>query len=99
MSYSNKPQTALLVTLILVGGLFFLNGITGFRAYKDSIVDIIETGLYLNLLVFAAFSLYDFKTDIGKQTAITYTSTIITFIFLVGVMTYHLHLLVSSQRR
>ena len=96
-SYSNNPQSSLLVTLILVGGLFFLNGITGFRSYKKSIVDVLETGLYFNLLAFAAFSQYDFKTDITKQTAVAYTSTIITFILLVGVIIYHVYLLVRKD--
>jgi hypothetical protein len=97
-SYSNKPQSSLLVTLILVGSLFFLNGITGFRAYKNSIVDVLETGLYFNLLAFAAFSQYDFKTDVTKQTAVAYTSTIITFILLVGVIIYHVYLLVRKDQ-
>ena len=61
-----------------------MNGITGFRAYKNLIVNILETGLYFNLLAFAAFSLYDFRIDITKQTAVAYTSTIITFILLKG---------------
>ena len=34
VSDSDEPQTALLVTDIVVGGLLYLNGITGFRAYK-----------------------------------------------------------------
>ena len=96
-SYSNNPQSSLLVTLILVGGLFFLNGITGFRAYKNSIVDVLETGLYFNLLTFAAFSQYDFKTYITNQTAVAYISTIITFILLVGVIIYHVYLLVRKD--
>ena len=96
-SYSNKPQSSLLVILILVGGLFFLNGITGFRAYKISTVDVLETGLYFNLLAFAAFSLYDFKIDITKQTAVAHISTIITFILLVGVVIYHVYLLVRKD--
>ena len=75
-----------------------MNGITGFRAYKKSIINILETGLYFNLLVFAAFSLYDFKTDITKQTALAYTSTIITFILLVGVIVYHVYLLVRKDQ-
>ena len=95
-SYSGKPQTALLVTLILVGGLLFLNGIIGFRAHKNSLVDILETALYLNL-VFTDFSLYDFKKDITKQTAVAYTSTIITFIFLAGVVIYDVYLLVRKD--
>ena len=97
-SYSNKPQSSLLITIILIGGLFFLNGISGFRAYKNSIVDVLETGLYFNLLVFAAFSQYDFKTDVKKQTAVAYISTIITFILLVGVIIYHVYLLVGKNQ-
>ena len=74
-----------------------MNGITGFRAYKKSIVDVLETALYFNLLAFAAFSQYDFKTDIMKQTVVAYTSTIITFILLVGVIVYHVYLLVRKD--
>ena len=75
-----------------------MNGITGFRAYKTSIIDVIETALYFNLLAYAIFSLYDFKTDIMKQTAVAYTSTIMTFILLVGVIIYHVYLLVRKDR-
>ena len=62
---------------VLVGGLLLLKGTIGNRAYKKSITDVLETVLYFNLLAFAAFSLYDFKTDITKQTTVAYTSTII----------------------
>ena len=75
-----------------------MNGITGFRAYKNSMVDVLETGFYFNLLAFAAFSLYDFRIDITKQTAVAYTSTIITFILLVGVIIYHVYLLVRKDK-
>ena len=92
-SDSDKPQTTLLATLILIGGLLLLKGIIVKRAYKKSIVDVLETILYFNLLAFAAFSQYDFKTNITKQTAVAYTSTIITFILLVGVIIYHMYLL------
>ena len=53
--------------------------------------------MYFNLLALAAFSLYDFKTDITKQTAIAYTSTIITFILLVGVVIYHMTLFLKKK--
>ena len=48
--------------------------------------------------MFTAFSLYDFKKDITKQTAVAYTSTIITFIFLVGVIIYDMYLLVRKNQ-
>ena len=34
-----------------------------------------------------------------KQTAVAYTSTIITFILLIGVIIYHMYLLVRKDRR
>ena len=61
-------------------------------------MNISETGLYFNLLTLSAFSWYDFKIDIRKQTAVAYTSTIITFILLVGVIVYHVYLLVRKDR-
>jgi hypothetical protein len=97
-SYSNNPQSSLLLTVILLGGLFFLNGITGFMAYKSSLVNVLETGLYFNLLAFAAFSQYDFRNNVTKQTVVAYTSTIITFILLVGVIAYHVYLQDHPQR-
>ena len=42
--------------------------------------------------------MYDFKTDIRKQTAVAYISTIITFIPLVGVIIYHVYLLVRKDQ-
>ena len=93
----DKPQTALLVTSILVAGLIFLKGIIGVRVYKKSTVDVLQTGLYFNFLTFATFSLYDFKADMRKQTAVAYTSTIITFI-LVGVIIYHVSLQMRKNK-
>ena len=95
VTVSGDPQTSLLVTIILVGSLFLINGA---RVYKKSFLNIIETGLYFNLLALSAFSWYRFKIDIKKQTAVAYTSTIITFILLVGVIIYHVYLLVRKDQ-
>ena len=98
VTVSDKPQTSLLITIFLVGGLSLIKEITGARVYKKSLLNIIETGLNFNLLALSAFNWYDFKTDIKKQTAIAYTSTIITFILLVGVIIYHVYLLVRKDQ-
>ena len=66
--------------------------------YKNLIVNIVEIGLYVNLISLSAFSWYKFKRDIEKQTAVAYTSTIVTFILLVGVIIYHVYLLVRKDR-
>ena len=95
VSQFNNPQASLLITIILVGGLSLINGA---RVYKKSFVNIVETGLYFNLLALSAFSWYDFKADVDKQRAVAYTSTIITFILFVGVIIYHVSLLVRKDR-
>ena len=54
--------------------------------------------MYFNLLALAAFSQYKFKTDLKKQSAVAYTSTIITFLLLVVVIAYHVYLMIISRK-
>ena len=97
---SYSPQTSLMVTVILVGGLFLLKGVTapGLKVYKNSITEIIKTVTHFNLLAFAVLSLYDFKNNLSRQTVIAYVSTIITFLLLVGVIAYHVYLLMRKEK-
>ena len=97
VTVSRDPQTSLLITIIIVGSLFLIKEITGVRVYKKSFVSFIEAMLYFNLLALSAFSWYRFKIDATKQTAVAYTSTIITFILLVGVIVYHVYLLIRKD--
>ena len=99
VTVSDDPEISLLATIILVGGLFFLNRcIRNLQVYKNSVTDIVETIVYFNLLVLAAFSLYSFKADPTKQTAVAYTSSIITFLLLIGVIVYHVYILISTKK-
>ena len=90
VTVSSNPQIPLLMTVVLVGGLFFLKGIIGtsLSLYKRSSVDIVETVILLNLLLFAAFSWYNFKLDNRKETAIMYVSTGTVFLLLLGEIAY-----------
>ena len=54
--------------------------------------------MYFNLIAFAGFSLYDFRSDIIKQTAVAYTSTVITFLLLIGVIAYHVYLVIGKNK-
>ena len=99
VTVSANPEVSLLATIILVGGLFYLNRcIKNSAVYRKSFTDIVETTVYFNLLALAAFSMYDFKNDLKKQTAVAYTSTIITFLLLVGVIAYHVYLLIRKEK-
>ena len=96
LTVSDKPQVSLLATIILIGGLCLFKGGMGVM-FKKSITDIVETITSFNLLALAAFSLYEFKTDPTKQTAVAYTSTITILLLLVGVIAYHMHLLFRKE--
>ena len=96
---SGNPQLPLLMTVILIGGLFFLKSIIGIRLYKSILVDIMETVTFINILTFAAFTLYNFKADSTRQMAIAYVSTSITFFILMGELFYHVYLLIKRRRR
>ena len=98
VTVSAKPETFPLFTNTLIGGLFVFKCIRSVRVYKKYFVDLVDTVLYFNLLVFSAFSQYDFKIDITKQTAVAHISTIITFILFIGGIFYHVILLVKKER-
>ena len=98
VTVSNNPQISLLMTIIMVGGLFLLKGVTGLKVYRKSLAETVDTVLYFNLLALAAFSLYDFKRDIKKQTAVAYISALVTLFLLVSVIFYHVALLVKKDK-
>ena len=95
---SSNPQVVPLLTSILVGALLLLKG-TGQRVYKKSLADIVNTVLYFNLFALSIFTLYDFKVNTTKQTAVAYTSTIVTFILFVGMIVYHVSLIVKKRNK
>ena len=99
VTVSANPQTFPLIAIILIGGLFLFRKIFRQSVYKNSFVDIVDTVLYFNLLALAGFTLYDFKSDLTKQTAVAYTSTIITFILFIGSICYHFRLLFKMEKR
>ena len=94
------PQVPLLVTIILLGSIILVKEIVGMRVYKNVSVDILETVMYFNLLIFASFSQSDFGTsDSQKQAAVSYTSTLITFCLLVSVVVYHISIQIYKNRK
>ena len=99
VTLSSNPQIPLLVTIILVGGIFFLKGLMGIAVNKKLYAEFIETAMYLNLLCYAAFTLYNFKNDSTKQAVVAYTSTIITLILFIGAVLHHVIQLVKSRSK
>ena len=98
VTVSVNPQTFPLISNILLGGLILFKGVLGFRVYKISFVDVMDTVINFNLLSLTALSLYDFKVDPAKQIAVAYTSTIVIFILFIGSICYHIKLLLKKEK-
>lgn len=96
---SQSPRVPLLMTLLLVGFLLFLKGAIGVRLYKKTSVDITETVILINLLVYSGFSLYKFKSDNKTQMAIAYSSTAAVLLILIGVVIYHITIIIVRKRK
>ena len=77
-----------MAVILVVGGLIALKGVTTTKIYKNWPLDIMEIVIHFNLVAFSALTLYniDFR---GNQVAVAYTSVMIIFIMLLGVIAFH----------
>ena len=94
INYSfNDPQipVGLLSTLVVIGALLLLKSVIATRVYKNWPLDVIETTIYFNLLAFSALTWYNVSSQAsGNQIAVAYTSVMIIFILLLGVIVFHI---------
>ena len=88
LNFSLDPRVDLMAVIFIVGGLILLKGVTAKRVYKNWPLDVMETAIYFNLVAFSAFTWYnlDFR---GNQVAVAYTTVMIIFILLLGVVVFH----------
>ena len=93
---SKNPTVPLLMTLLLMSVLLFLKGAAGIRLYKKIFVDIVETAILVNLLVYSGFSLYKFNSDSKTQALIAYSSTAKVLVIMIGVIVYHIIVIIKK---
>ena len=89
LNFSLDPRVDLLATIFIVGGLILLKGVTAKRVYKNWILDVMETAIYFNFVAFSALTWYNLDFG-GNQVALAYTSVMIIFILLLGVIVFHI---------
>ena len=88
LNFSLDPRVDLMATIFIVGGLILLKGVTAKRVYKNWPLDVMETAIYFNLVAFSALTWYNLDFG-GNQVAVAYTSVMIIFILLLGVIVFH----------
>ena len=89
LNFSLDPRVDLMAVIFVVGSLILLKGVIAKRIYKNWLLDILEIAIYFNLIAFAALTWYNLDFG-GNQVAVAYTSVIIIFILLSGVIVFHI---------
>ena len=88
LNFSLDPRVDLMATILVVGSLILLKGVIAKRIYRNWPLDVMETVIYFNLVAFSAFTWYNLEFG-GNQVAVAYTSVMIIFILLLGVIVFH----------
>ena len=88
LNFSLDPRVDLMAVIFVIGGLILLKGVTAKRVYKNWPLDVMETAIYFNLVAFSALTWYNLDFG-GNQVAVAYTSVMIIFILLLGVIVFH----------
>ena len=88
VNFSLDPRVNLMGTILVIGSLILLKGMTTERVYKNWPLDVMETAIYCNLVAFSALTWYNLDFG-GDQVALAYTSVMIIFILLLGVIVFH----------
>ena len=88
LNFSLDPRINLISVILVVGGLILLKGVIAKRVYKNWLLDVMEAAIYFNLVVFSALTLYNLEIE-RNQVAVAYTSVMIIFILLLGIIIFH----------
>ena len=86
---TGDPRVALVSTAIIVGCLPALKGILERKIYKEWVVDVAELLTYINIVTFTILTLYTFDGS-RSLPVIAYMSVSLPFIFLSGVIVFHI---------
>ena len=88
LNFSLDPRVNLMAIIFVLGCLLLLKGVTAKRVYKNWPLDVMATAIYFNLVAFSALTWYnlDFR---GNQVAAAYTSVMVIFILLLGIIVFH----------
>ena len=88
VNFSLNPRVDLMAIIFVAGGLIFFKGVIANRVYKSWPLDVVETAIYFNLVAFSALTWYNLDFG-GNQVAVAYTSVMIIFVFILGVIVFH----------
>ena len=90
LNFSGNPTIVLASVVFTIGLILFLKSLIG-RVYTNWGVDFLETLFFLNILSFALFTWLALNAHLNQR-AVAYVSVITSFILLLMIVLYHIHL-------
>ena len=85
-----SPRVTLVAIIFVVSALLLVKGTFAKNLYKNMLVDVVETIMYFNLVIFATLTLYSLDMT-TNQTAVAYTSVSITLLLFVLTVMAHVY--------
>ena len=89
LNFTRDPRVDFVSTIFVIGCLLLFKGVVAKRIYTNVVIDVMETGIYFNLVFFAAFSWYSLDFG-GNQVAVAYISVVMIFVLLLAVIIFHI---------
>ena len=86
VNVSGEPGINLITVIVVITCLFMLK----FNIYKQWPIDVLETGLYINLILLSAGKLYILYNELDNHCVLAYISVSMTIVMLVCVIFYHI---------
>ena len=86
---SGDPQIQLISIIFVLTATVFLKFIAT-KIYKNSLIDIVDSFFYVNIIFLASFTSYNLSTG-GNQDGVAYTSVCITILVTIFIILYHVH--------
>ena len=93
VNVSGEPSINLIAVIVVITCLFMLN----FNTYKKWPINVLETGLYVNLILLSAGKFYTLYNELGNHALLAYVSISMTVAMLVCVILYHIFCIPSVK--
>lgn len=87
---SGDPQLQLISVIFVITAIIFLKMFIAARIFKNSLVDILDSFFYVNILFFASFTAYNLSTG-NNQDRVAYTSVTLSILVTIFIIFYHIH--------
>jgi predicted outer membrane repeat protein len=86
---SGNPQIQLISIIFVLMAIVFLKFVAA-RTYKNTLIDILDSFFYVNIIFLASFTSYNLATG-GNQDGAAYTSVCLAIFMTIFIILYHIH--------